>query len=175
MSKQCTKCNQHKPHSEFHKSSGRKDGLSSWCKTCACEQKRQYYQDNKETVKARTAAYRKTPKGKEVQRRSHRKYYKNNREVALQYGREYRRSERGRAVKAAYCERNSAKIKAKRALNNAVKRGDFPKLKDQFIPCEIQGPRCTERAQERHHHLGYEPKHWFDFQYVCRMCHKSLP
>ena len=32
--KQCTKCNEFKPETEFHKNPQQKCGLHPWCKTC---------------------------------------------------------------------------------------------------------------------------------------------
>ena len=40
-SKTCTKCNKHKPLSEFNKKHDTKDGLRPYCKSCGIE-----YQDN---------------------------------------------------------------------------------------------------------------------------------
>ena len=34
MLRKCTKCLEFKDISEFHKNNSRKDGLSTWCKTC---------------------------------------------------------------------------------------------------------------------------------------------
>lgn len=34
MMKQCSRCRETKPTSEFHKDKGRSDGLSGWCKPC---------------------------------------------------------------------------------------------------------------------------------------------
>lgn len=47
MIKCCPKCGVSKDSSEFHKHSRRKDGLAYWCKACAREWMKGYYDDPK--------------------------------------------------------------------------------------------------------------------------------
>lgn len=38
--KQCTKCNEEKPKTEYHKDKKGREGLQSWCKQCMCDSAR---------------------------------------------------------------------------------------------------------------------------------------
>lgn len=51
MSKICRKCGVEKPDSEFNKNRGSKDGLFSWCRSCANEQSRNWYKANKDRAR----------------------------------------------------------------------------------------------------------------------------
>lgn len=53
--KHCNKCNTTKPLSEFHKKSGRKDGLASTCKSCVNDRQRPYDPDKNRDQKLRKA------------------------------------------------------------------------------------------------------------------------
>ena len=55
----CNKCKVEKPLEGFHKRIISRDGYTSKCKLCRCEEQR---------------SYRRTPKGREVDRRGHKKY-----------------------------------------------------------------------------------------------------
>jgi tRNA nucleotidyltransferase/poly(A) polymerase len=68
--KQCSRCKEVKPLTEFHKDKNRKDGLRSACKSCRkqhyetnkekiAEQKKQHYEANKEKIAERINRYRK--------------------------------------------------------------------------------------------------------------------
>jgi hypothetical protein len=48
--KQCTKCGETKPLSEFHKQKGSRDGVRWKCKTCSSIRKKQYHADNRERL-----------------------------------------------------------------------------------------------------------------------------
>ena len=45
--KTCTKCQEEKPFSEFHKNRTRKDGHHAWCNVCKSEAWRSYCEKNK--------------------------------------------------------------------------------------------------------------------------------
>ena len=47
-SKVCTKCKEEKPLAGFNKDKGKKDGLSTQCKTCARARVKQWQKDNQE-------------------------------------------------------------------------------------------------------------------------------
>lgn len=55
--KQCKKCNEHKPVTEFHKHKGYKDGLSTTCKPCAIARTREWSLENPERKKASYRAW----------------------------------------------------------------------------------------------------------------------
>lgn len=68
MKKACPQCKKNKDFEEFHRSSTRKDGVSSWCKKCEAkkarerrtpELKKRYRQNDEENRLKRKAALRK--------------------------------------------------------------------------------------------------------------------
>lgn len=71
--KTCTKCNEEKALSEFHKNKCKKDGLQYTCKACVCAYKEAYHTANREKIA-------------EKQKR----YYTENRAVVLEKQRQYR-------------------------------------------------------------------------------------
>lgn len=48
----CTRCQQEKPVSEFHKARNNARGYDYWCRSCKSEYRRQYYQRNKDRESA---------------------------------------------------------------------------------------------------------------------------
>lgn len=115
--KYCSGCKQEKSLSEFYKNRGTGDGLSNWCKVCnaeygqshkeeIAEYQRDYHQSHKEGIaeyrrgyqqihKTKIAVQRRTPAGREAQRRADKR------------------------AKEKYPE----KIKAHRAVSNAIRDG----------------------------------------------------
>ncbi len=59
--KNCNKCGQAKPTSEFHKRKASKDGLTPLCKPCAILKTQEWYAKNIERKKAFDKEYNKTP------------------------------------------------------------------------------------------------------------------
>ena len=53
----CSKCKQEKSVTEFHKHQSSKDGLNSWCKSCASKKAKQYYYENHEKSKEHRKVY----------------------------------------------------------------------------------------------------------------------
>ena len=72
ISKQCNKCKQTKPLTEFNKDKSSKDGLQYNCKSC--------YRDYQQSLKGKAAnhkaqgKYRKTPKGKAANQVAQRRF-----------------------------------------------------------------------------------------------------
>lgn len=57
--KQCTRCGEEKPISEFHRRGDNKgDGHRSWCKACRAIEKAEYRTANRERINAQSAEYR---------------------------------------------------------------------------------------------------------------------
>lgn len=118
--KQCSKCGEVKPYTQFHRKKSIKSGYRGECKACAkartesrrdetSEYLRQYYQRNKERIAARDAArkdeikerkreYRE--KHKEYHRGRDRQYYEANRAWKLEWQKQYQ--EANREQKLAY-------------------------------------------------------------------------
>ena len=59
QTKQCSKCKQVLPISEFHKNKQKKDGHSYHCKICDNLEGKQYYERNKTKILQRTRQYNK--------------------------------------------------------------------------------------------------------------------
>lgn len=95
-------------------------------------------------------------------RREHFKKYKQT-----ERGKEIlRRDARKQSRKRYY--KNKNKCFARGAINDAVRYGKIPHINSlNCIDCGIQ-------AKERHHHLGYEKKHWLDTIPLCISCHKKI-
>ena len=83
--KTCSTCGIEKPLSEFHKNGKHKNTqrYRPYCKPCESKQKQQYYQKNKEAVRARHKEYYADPKNKEATLARHKKYYADNKEAIL--------------------------------------------------------------------------------------------
>ena len=55
--KQCSKCGEIKPFSEFHKDKKGTHGLRTWCKACEREYQRKYHKDNRKKVNENSHNY----------------------------------------------------------------------------------------------------------------------
>lgn len=76
--KQCTKCGETKPLSEFYKRKASKDGLASRCKECVAKYGKAWYKNNKEHCAAVSKAYHEANGEQEADRS--RIWYKVNKE-----------------------------------------------------------------------------------------------
>lgn len=164
--KKCTKCDQVKPLSEYHKDKRSSDGHYSHCKDC-------HYK--------LTHAYEQTDRGKDVVSKSRKEWYeeRGGKEVARERSatpayretrRLYRQTEDGKeAQKRKDAKRNKRypeKVAAKNAVSNAVKKGFLPSANTLICASCHQ-----DQAVEYHHHLSYAEEHWLDVIPLCKMCH----
>lgn len=92
ISKQCSKCKQIKPLSEFYKDKSKRDGFYSSCTLCHSAQSRKY---------------QKSAKGKASQKKRYLKW---------------QRSQKGKIYSTNYTKFNSNKCRVRRMVNDAVKR-----------------------------------------------------
>lgn len=83
IDKKCSKCEEVKSVSEFHKDSTATDGLNNWCKLCAHENYEQHYEVRRDVMLARAVAWQ------EVNRDKWRSYMR-------AYNREYWQTPNGR-------------------------------------------------------------------------------
>ena len=90
MNKTCVKCKVSKPFSEFHKDKSRKGVLFPYCKACASESRRIYYENNKEKVRESHRIYYES--NKEQVRESQRVYRENNKEKVNEHDRFYKKN-----------------------------------------------------------------------------------
>lgn len=108
--KQCKKCGDIKPLSEFVKSKSCKDGRSHSCLDCFNEQGRDRYQKNKELIGIRHREYAKN--NKEAARKRYRKYIEANREKINSRRRERRAKniDERREKDREYYQKNKDKV-----------------------------------------------------------------
>jgi hypothetical protein len=118
--KRCAKCKINKPHSEFGLLKRASDGLKYQCKQCrkeepkrTTEQNKQYYLDNKESLKAKCADYRNNRLDKQKQKEYLKYYYVQNAEKLKEKTRLWAKENKTRKLKAdkEYRENNKEKIK----------------------------------------------------------------
>lgn len=156
QTKQCNKCKQIKPFSEFYKNQTGKNGLRSFCKSCHIAS--QQTEKSKLTKKA----YRESEKGKKIQH-----YYNvsaKHKESSKNYFQSEKGKEKHRQNARIYYNRYPEKIKAHNIINNAIATGKLPR------PDTLQ---CSCGKQAKHyHHPNYAIK--LDVIAVCIQCHQKL-
>ncbi len=149
--KRCSKCKQIKPASEFHKNRSQKYGLAAYCKRCHYLARTKYQQTNWYKVERQL-------------------YRQQNKTRITEWNRRYTQSDKGKQQRKTY-RQNSMKLRAHRAVENALKRRRLPKAK--YFQCAY----CGKQATQYHHWHGYDREHWLDVIPVCRRCdyadHKS--
>ncbi len=177
-SKQCPRCGETKPLTEFHRNRRNKDGLQSRCKPCHVAGVVETQRRHRDTFRLRQQRYHQSEKGKESRVKSARRYRANPENKAkikarkqTPEGREAQRRERqSEAYKRSqqrYHERAIAAgiSMARAAVGNAIKRGELPRAKT--LPCS----HCGKPAFSYHHHLGYEREHHLHVIPLCTPCH----
>jgi 5-methylcytosine-specific restriction endonuclease McrA len=91
MEKQCTKCKQKKPLSDFHVDKSRKDGKTSSCKVCRTKQVVDYHKKNKTWLENTYKEYNKkrmqTFDAKNKASHASTKYFYNNQMKTIPYNR----------------------------------------------------------------------------------------
>lgn len=85
--KECKKCGETLPLSEFYKNKKCNDGLSSWCKKCMKENSKQHYQENKKEIIENIKQNYQKNKKKILE--YHKQYAKNNKEKISEYSKQY--------------------------------------------------------------------------------------
>lgn len=149
--KKCRKCDKAKPPEDFHKSPHYKDGRRPYCKECVRAENREWKAKNPE----RSAQHR-------------RKWYEANKDKANAASDQWRRDNpeaflaRLRRSEARHPEN----VKARKALNNAVRDGKIHKPKH----CEDCGELTASRYLHGHHHDYEKP---LDVEWICNVCHGS--
>lgn len=177
QTKRCSKCKQVKSVLQFSKHHNRKDGLQNYCKICLNATKKRYRQtkkgkatekryENSEKYKAYKKRYRQTEKGKATYRKAWCRYKQTDKYIAK--CKRYKQTDKYKAKRKRYSVRYPERRKAKDAVHTSVRYGKLPR------PDTLQCHYCPARAEQYHHHLGYEPKHWLDVIPVCFYCHTKL-
>jgi hypothetical protein len=85
----CSKCNAPKPKSQFYKNKLSKDGLYSWCNTCAKEYRKTYHYQNKEICNQKNKEWR--IKNKDKKKKSNKEWLSKNKEHRRKYKQQYRK------------------------------------------------------------------------------------
>jgi len=143
MIRQCKKCENLYDLSEFKKQAGCKHGVGYVCKLCA---------------NSREAARMRTPEGREGNRR------KAKTEAFRRAQAKFRKSDKRKAILARYNAKNAEKLKARSAVNHAIRDGKLPD--PTTLRCE-----CGKSAMEYHHHKGYDESNRLEVIPVCVECH----
>lgn len=144
QTKTCTKCGKEKDLESFYRDSGKKDGLSSHCKSC-----RNAYEQTKDRKEAKRR-YHTSERGRARRRKN----------CAI-----YNRTEKGKATARRHGKRwrnkNQDKIAAHKLLNSTIKTGEIVRPKC----CEECGNKCRPHG----HHEDYSKP--LDVLWLCRACH----
>lgn len=142
--KQCCVCKERKSLSEFYKNKLSKGGHRNDCKTCCLKHNREYRQTEKGKIAFKR--YRQSKKGKATRK-------------------QYLQSKTAKIARKAYKIFYSQEIKARNAVNHAIRAGKLPR------PDTLQCYYCLEKANQYHHHKGYTFKRQLDIVPACQKCH----
>jgi len=173
QTKRCCICKQSKSISEFHKNRNTKDGLKVSCKICANITNSNYRKTSK--GQATQKRHRQSEKGKVANHKAGKKYQKTTKGKATHRKaiKKYLKTEKGKAKIKRYYVHYPERLKAKRAISNAIRSDKLPRPDTLQCHYYLQNPDCEKQAQQYHHHKGYAPKHWLDVIPVCIPCHNK--
>ena len=178
----CTKCGEVKPLSEFPKQAGRPGGVNSNCKVCNGIRNVIYCNNNKEKIKAYNAKrYQDNIEEFRIDRSKRIKELRKNPDYVRKeriYSRAYNASEHGQQVRHKYQDSDERRTSSRKwAIRNPEKkRAGWHVWKAKQDGRLVQPPCCEAcgvetNALHAHHHNGYEPEHWLDVQWLCPVCH----
>lgn len=85
LSKVCSRCNQEKPITQFHKGKNYKDGYMTWCKECH----REYYRQPEQRAKLNRLSALWADRNKDHVKERHKEWYEQNKERVSNRRREY--------------------------------------------------------------------------------------
>ena len=135
--KKCCICNRTKAFTQFHKNLANKDNHQYQCKICCAKYQKRYSQ---------------TKQGREA---------RNKADCCRRQSKKFRISQKH------YRLRHPKRMKAKNAVNNAIRKGELPR------PDTLLCINCFEQAKD-YHHPSYEPEHKFKVVPVCKKCHRKI-
>jgi len=173
----CNKCKEEKELTEFHKHRKYKDGLNISCKVCSLEQKRRYYEKNRERILCDVKLYRDNNIDKV--RESVKKNYEKNRETLLEYKKEYHNINKDRMVmlNKKYYEENKEIISLhkKEYITNKRKTDKLFKLKERISglilsSIKSRGYKKNERTEKILGCTIIEFKHHLESKFLDGMC-----
>ncbi len=176
ITKRCPTCKKTKHLSGFYKTRATKDGYNSQCKICCGEYQRR---DKSRVLQATVRAkYRNSKNGRAVESkykqtesyrlsmRAAQKRYSQTEKGKAKVAR-FRKTNKFKAIVKRYYIRHPEQNKAKDAVNHAV-------VANKMQPIKTLRCSCGKQAQQYHHYLGYDKKHWLDVIPVCIPCHNIL-
>jgi hypothetical protein len=132
--KKCSKCKEEKEFIDFHKHKRTKDGYTSRCKECSLNDKKEYYENNKEKIKEKVKEYREN--NLDEVKNNVKINYEKNRDLLLEYKRNYhiKNKERLKELDSKWRDENKDKIKENKRQYISHKRNTdiLFKIKDRL-------------------------------------------
>ena len=168
--KSCPKCKETKSVDNFSKCESKKDGLKTYCKSCASADKKKYNKENRDKIKK----YREDNKekykeyfdnyyqeNKETIKEKSKENYFNNKEEKLKYVKEYNRlnSDKINKRRKKYREENREVIREKEKeyyINNRDKKIDYQYQYKKENSEKVKG--CQSRYRKNNREKIYESK-----------------
>jgi HNH endonuclease len=158
--KRCTKCNEEKPLSEFHKSAANPDGYAFRCKTCIRAYQIEWRAAHADEIKAKEAARNRT-EARRLQRNAiaRRRYDRADQQAKRQAETEQRRLERQQARAAqladpAYQEQRRKKIRAWKKTDRTLAQRRKRRAERYQDPAYRDQTNAAQRARRpRYPHL----------------------
>ena len=150
-SKQCCTCSTAKASTEFNKHAKNKDGLQPACRACQSVANKAWRTANPEKANANARAWK--AENKEHVNAYDREWYANHKEQYAVY-------------EANYRAKHPDRIKAKSAVNYAIKTGVLTRPDT----CSA----CSKESKVIGHHTSYHPRFHLDVVWLCQSCHKLL-
>lgn len=149
--KNCSRCHEQKSLSEFYKMKKAADGYRPNCKECERKSNKAWYERNRANGTLPVQEY--TERRREINRR-------------------YKQSDKGKKSTLRHVRDYQARYPEKRKANHAVwiaiTAGRLPAATDR------ECARCSNRAQQYHHYLGYAEEHQLDVLPLCVKCHNEV-
>lgn len=132
--KKCSKCKEEKDFIEFHNHKRTKDGYTCRCKECSLNDKKEYYEKNKDKVKEKVKEYRENNLDKV--KKNVKEHYKKNRETLLEYKKNYHKENKEHLseLNLKYREDNKESINEckRKYISNKRKTDSLFKLKENI-------------------------------------------
>jgi len=146
--KHCSKCNVSKPLEMFSKCAANKDGLHRWCKDCAKVAKKEWYDKNAESERAKAMQY-------------HYDNYEKNKEYRIKKAHEWqvKNKERYKENAKKCYEKTKHKRFAWQALARAAKRNAVPTWINEALKEQIQKFYIEARLKTKETGTKYEVDH----------------
>lgn len=151
MEKRCYRCEETKDTKFFHKNKSKRDGFSTWCKTC-----RREYGQRSEVKEACAIRMQKYQRKYQQHLREYQRKYQLRPEVKVAHAKAGRK----------YKEKFPEKIAAGNTINNAIKANHVTKP----TTCSVNNKDC--RGQIEGHHPDYSTP--LDVIWLCQYHHREL-